>query len=91
MEAHTQKMEAQLKHFGAMLDDLVAKANAREADARAEIDYHKRIDDLKAKYHAAQEKLEELKAASSDKWDTIKTGAESVWNELEVAFKKLSD
>jgi hypothetical protein len=82
-------MEKQLQHWGAKLDELVA--NAKEADKEADIDYHHRVDELKAKYHVAQAKLEELRDVGGDKWDTIKTGFESAWYELEVAFKKLSN
>jgi len=55
------------------------------------IERRKRIDDLKAKYQAAQSKLAELKAASGEKWGVLKTGVESAWNELEAAFKKLKN
>lgn len=88
MEAHVGKMEAQLAQWGARLDELVA--SAKEAEPEAESDYHKRVDELKAKYHDAQAKLAEVRAAGSDKWETIKEGVESAWYELEIAFKKLS-
>jgi peptidoglycan hydrolase CwlO-like protein len=83
------KLEAQLKQWGARLDELVAKAD--RAGTAARIDNRKRIDDLKAKVHAAQAKLDEVKAAGSEKWETLKTGVESAWSELELAFKKLKN
>jgi hypothetical protein len=88
-EEHVGKLETQLKHWGAQLDEFVAKAD--RAGTTARIDNRKRIDDLKAKVHAAQSKLEEVKAAGSEKWDTLKTGVESAWNDLELAFKKLTN
>jgi hypothetical protein len=87
-EVEVGKMEAQLKQWGVKLDDLVAKADQAGTEAKA--DYRKHIDDLRAKYQAAESKLDELKAASTDKKDTIKHGFESAWSEVEVAFKKLT-
>ena len=83
------KMETQLKHWGAKLDDNVAKTETAGTDAKTE--YHKQIDDLKKKHKAAQIRLNELKTAGGEKWETVKTGVESAWNELELAFKKLKD
>ncbi len=85
--AHVAKMETRLEQYGARLDRLVAKA--KEAGAEAKTDYRKRIQDLKAKYRAAQSRLDELRAAGSGKWDTVKAGVESAWAELEAAFKRL--
>ena len=51
----------------------------------------KRIDDLKAKHQLARSQLDELRATGSDKWETLKTGMEGAWNELEVAFRKLTN
>jgi uncharacterized coiled-coil DUF342 family protein len=89
VEDNVGKMETQLKKWGAKLDELIAKAD--EAGAEAKVDYRKRIDDLKAKHHAATIKLDELKAAGSEKWETFKGGIESAWGELETAFKKLTN
>ena len=86
-EANVGKLEAQLSHWGAKLDELVAKVE--EGGAEVKTDYRNSIDDLKAKHRAAHAKLEEVKAAGSDKWDHFKTGLESAWNELENAFKSL--
>jgi peptidoglycan hydrolase CwlO-like protein len=88
-EDHVGKLETQLKQWGARLDELVAKAD--RAGTAARIDNRKRIDDLKAKVHAAQAKLDEVKTAGSEKWETLKTGVESAWSELELAFKKLKN
>jgi hypothetical protein len=89
MEGHVGKREAQLKRWGARLDQLVAKAEKAGADVN--IEERKCIDDLKVKYQAAQAKLAEVKAAGGEKWGVLKTGVESAWNELGAAFKKLKD
>jgi uncharacterized protein YaaN involved in tellurite resistance len=83
------KLESQLKQWGARLDEFVAKTD--KAGTTARIDNRKRIDDLRAKYQAAESKLDEVRTAGSEKWETLKTGVERAWNELDVAFKKLSN
>ena len=88
VEAHVGKMEAELKSWGAKLDALVAKADA--AGTEAKIDYRNRLEDVTARYKAAQSQLHKLQAAGSGKWDTFKTDVESAWSDLESAFKKLA-
>jgi peptidoglycan hydrolase CwlO-like protein len=83
------KLETQLKQWGVKLDEFVAKAD--RAGTAARIDNRKRIDELKAKVKVAQAKLDEVKTAGSEKWETLKAGVESAWNDLEIAFKKLSN
>ena len=51
----------------------------------------KRVDELKAKYQAAQSKLVEYKAAGGERWEAFKTGLETAWSDLEAGFKKLKN
>jgi hypothetical protein len=89
VEAHVGKMEAELKQWGARLDQLLTKVDA--AGTGAKVDYRKRLDDLKEKYVVAEARFAELKAAGSAKWDTFKSGVETAWNDLERAFTKLAN
>ena len=86
-EAKIGKLEAQLSHWGAKLDELMGKAEADGAEAQ--VDYRRHLDELKAKYHVARVKLEEFKVAGSGKWEHFKIGIESAWGDLESAFKAL--
>ncbi len=86
---HVGKVEAQLRQWGVKIDELIAKAEKPGTEAK--IDYRKRIDDLKAKHRVAHAKLEELKTAGNEKWEILKTGVEGACNELEDAFKKLTE
>jgi thiamine monophosphate kinase len=88
-QEHMGKLEAQLKQWGARLDQVVAKAEKVGMEVNAE--KRKRLDELKAKYQAAQSKLGEFKAAGGEKWETFKTGVETAWSDLEAAFKKLKN
>lgn len=82
-QAYQEKMEAQLKEWGAKIDELKAKAEKAEADAKLE--YHKRIDGLQAKRNAAEAKLAEVKASGEETWENLKEGVEGAWNEFKSA------
>jgi hypothetical protein len=82
-------MEADLRRWGAKLDQLMAQADA--AGGEAHTDYRKRVDDMQVKYEAAQDRLAELKAAGRGKWQFLQGGVESAWAELEAAFRKLAN
>jgi hypothetical protein len=88
-QEHMGKLEAQLKQWGARLDQVVAKAEKVGMEVNAE--KRKRLDELKAKYQAAQSKFGECKAAGDEKWEIFKTGVETAWSDLEAAFKKLKN
>jgi hypothetical protein len=77
-------MEAQLREWGAKIDELKAKAD--KAEASAKIEYLKQVEALKAKRDAAQAKLGEIKAASEEAWEILKTGVEHAWNDLKSAL-----
>jgi len=86
-QEHVGKMETQLRHWGARLDQVVAKAE--KAGAGVNADRQKYVDELKVKYQAAQSKFGEFKTAGNEKWETFKTGVEAAWSDLEAAFKKI--
>jgi multidrug resistance efflux pump len=87
--ADVGKMEAELRQWGARLDDLLATAD-RAGTARR-IDYRERLDDAKQKYDAAEAKLAEPKAAGRGKWEVFRGGIESAWSELATAFTRLTN
>jgi hypothetical protein len=84
-EAYEQKMQAQLDEWSAEIDKLKAKANSAEADAQ--LNYHKQIEELQSKKETAAHKLTELKNASSDTWEELKAGLDDAWNSLADALK----
>jgi hypothetical protein len=89
VEAHVEKMEAELKQWGARLDKLMTQAHATSADVK--IDYRKRLDDLRQKYVAAEKRFAELKAAGSGKWEIFQGSVETAWSELAKAFTRLTN
>jgi hypothetical protein len=89
VESQVGKMEAELRQWGTRLDNLLAMAEV--AGTAARIHQRQRLDDLKAKYDAAQARLIALKAAGSSEWDSYKSGLEAAWSELAKAFTKLAN
>lgn len=88
IEAHVGEMETQLSRWGTALDELAAKTDLAAAEAK--LDYHRRIDDLKARYGVAQMKLNELRTAeSAEEWEIVRASIEKTWDELELAFERL--
>ena len=89
VEGDLGSMEAELSRWREKLAELRAKTYA--AGSEAKFDYRKRVDDMGAKYEAAEEKLGELKAAGSAKWEIFRGGIESAWSELEAAYRRLAN
>jgi multidrug resistance efflux pump len=87
-KAYEEKLDAQLKEWGAQIGLLKAKADNAKADAK--IEYHKTIETLQSKQSEARTKLRELKNASDEAWEDIKTGAEKVWAEVKTAYHDAS-
>lgn len=83
-EAYQEKMEAQLKEWGAELEKLTARAD--KAKAEAKIEYYKQIEALRTKQETVRAKLEELKRAGDKAWEDIKAGVENAWDELKNAL-----
>jgi multidrug resistance efflux pump len=84
-DAYVEKLQSQLKEWSIEIDRLKAKADVAKADAQLE--YHKRVEELRAMHGKASKKLDELKAASDGAWDDLKTGADASWDALSNAIK----
>jgi len=84
-EAYEKKLQAQLDEWGAEIDKLKAKADSAEADAQLE--YQRKVDELRSMRESASAKLAELKAAGEDAWEEMKDGIDRAWNSLDTALK----
>ncbi|MDO8811754.1 MAG: hypothetical protein Q7J38_06975 [Gallionella sp.] len=80
--AYQQKMSAQLKEWGAQIDLLEAKMENVGADMR--IKRAEELQELRAKQHAASEKIKELGKASGEAWEQVKITADKIWDDLKV-------
>ncbi|HEY9148429.1 MAG TPA: coiled coil domain-containing protein [Gammaproteobacteria bacterium] len=84
-EAYEKKLQSHLDEWSAEIDKLKAKADSAEADAQLE--YYKKIEELRSMQESAHKKLAELKEASDDAWEDLKAGLDSAWDSLSIAVK----
>lgn len=87
-EAYEQKLQAQLDEWSAEIDKLKARADDAEADAQLE--YYKQIEELRSMQEAASNKLAELKDAGDDAWEDLKAGVDSARDSLGNALNSAS-
>ena len=80
-----EKMEAQLKEWGARLE--AWKNQAAKASAEAQAEMNKQLDQLRPKPEAAQQKLKELKAASGEAAEKVKEGSGKAMAELKKTWE----
>jgi len=84
-DAYEQKLQAQLDEWGAEIDKLKAKADNAEADVQLE--YYKKIEELRSMQESATNKLAELRDAGDGAWEDLKAGIDSAWDSLGNALK----
>ena len=84
-EAYREKLEAQIREWSAKIDLL--KARADQVEAEAKIEYRNRIEDIRQRKEALQEKLKELQNASDAAWKEIKGGTEKAAADLRDALQ----
>ena len=84
-EAYQEKMDAQLKTWGAEIERLKAKAAMAKTDVKVE--YEKQLNELRVKHGDAHSKLEELKRSSTAAWEELKTSSEMAFDDIREGLK----
>lgn len=84
-QAYEKKLRAQLDEWSAEIDKLKAKADKAEADAQLE--YYKKIEELRTMQRDVANQLIELEESSDDAWEDIKAGINNAWDSLDKALK----
>ncbi len=85
-EAFREKIEAQLKEWGARIEEMKAAAAKTSAELKAE--YDKDIKLLADQKQQLQRQLKEFIATSDDAWKILKKGMEKAADDLGRAFTK---
>jgi hypothetical protein len=83
-DAYKQKMAAQLKEWTAQINLLEAKVENAASDMKIQ-----RIEELRAlraKQHAASEKLKDLGKTSGEAWVRVMETADKVWDDLKTGI-----
>lgn len=84
-EAYKKKLQAQLDEWSAEIDRLKAKSNKAQADAQLE--YYKEIDELRSMQEGARSKLSKLKKAGDDAWEELTAGIDNAWDSIGSSLK----
>ncbi|MEC9491135.1 hypothetical protein [Flexistipes sp.] len=84
-KAYEKKLQGKLDEWSAEIEKLKAKADSAEADAQLE--YYKQIEELQSMQEAVSKKLDELKEAGDDAWEDLKAGMDNAWDSLSSAIK----
>jgi len=85
-KAYQEKIEAQLKEWGAKIDELKAKAETSKAELKTK--YEKQIEDLRTKQDVVHQKLRELRESGEDVWEGLKTGVEKSLDEFKGSLDR---
>jgi hypothetical protein len=86
MQAFREQTEARLVEYEKDIDQLQAKAEKLEGDAKAKAE--QQLTALRQKRDAVSEKLKELSSSSANAWEQIKSGIDAAMEDLGNAYKK---
>jgi nucleotide-binding universal stress UspA family protein len=85
-KAYQEKIEAQLREWGAKIDEVKAKAETSKAELK--IKYEKQVEDLRTKQDLVHQKLRELRESGEEAWEGLKTGTEKSLDELKASLDR---
>ena len=86
-EVYSQRMAAQLKEWNAQIELLEAKLVTATADLETRRVVE--LNALRAKHHAASEKLKDIGRVSGEAWEVVKVSADKMWDELKNAMNDI--
>jgi hypothetical protein len=85
-KVYQEKVEAQLKEWGAKIDDL--KARAAKSKVELKTKYEKQVQDLRVKQEVVQKKLKEFRESGEEAWEGLKTGIEKSLDDLKGSLDR---
>jgi len=86
-DAYQKKMESELEDLSHRIGELKDKAQTVKGEALVVLEA--KMNELKEKQKAAEEKAKELRSASAEAWENVKTGAEKAFLDLKKAYDLL--
>ncbi len=82
--AYKQKMAAQMKEWSAQINLLEAKLDNVSAEMR--VRRAEELHELRAKQHAAAEKMKELGKSTGEAWEQVKVAADKMWDDFKTGL-----
>jgi hypothetical protein len=89
MQAFRKQMENRLDGYGKAIDQLQAKTEKLEGDAKAKAE--QQLTALRQKRDGVFEKVKELGSSSGNAWEQLKSGIDAAMEDLGNAYKKAAD
>jgi phage host-nuclease inhibitor protein Gam len=83
-EEYLKTFKAKLVEWDADIDRLEAKANEAQADAQEQ--YHKQLDNMREMRKEAMARYSEMQDAAADAWEAMVQGSEKAWSAWLSAF-----
>lgn len=87
MDPAVEKLEAQIRRWSMIIDEVAAKAQKAGAQARFEDLTH--VDELKALLAIAQSKLDRFRAGGGTEAARLKAEMSRAWKDLDAALSPL--
>ena len=81
---YIDKLTTQLKEWDDEVNELETRVERAKADAKERL--KEKIDELRTKKDAAQNRLQEIRVASDDAWESLKEGLEKSWSDLRLSL-----
>jgi uncharacterized protein YlxW (UPF0749 family) len=88
-EAYQKKLQAQLDEWNAEIEQLKAKAD--KAEAESQLEYYKKIEELRTLQDDARTRLSELEQAGDEAWQDLKAGLDNAWDSLSNAMRSAKE
>lgn len=82
--ADIEKMETQLKLWGAQVKLLEARIESANSSIKLEL--ARELNELRRKQRLAAEKLTEMKIATNKSWEQVKGSADKLWDDLKTGI-----
>jgi nucleotide-binding universal stress UspA family protein len=83
-KAYQEKIEGQLKDWGAKIDELRAKVERSKGEVK--LKYEKQMEGLRNRRETVQKKLLEMKESGEEAWEGLKAGIEKGLEDLQDTF-----
>lgn len=84
-DAFVQMLKSKIDEWNAEIDRLSARAE--QAEAKAKMEYHDELQELKEYRDDARKKLDKLQRAGEGAWEDFKAGAEMAFEAMSQAIQ----
>jgi len=86
-DAYVERLRTKMAEWNVKIDKFQEKAD--QAEGETKIQYQKHIEELRAKYAQAEEKIENLLNSAENAWEGFKAAVESSYEGLTEAVQRL--